>query len=199
MISGQDDFDHLLDFSDLQLDYAAYSAAEAASPHVPADVEMDSDAGMVGLKRGEMEQEIDHDLLHMVAGLPEMNQGSTDSLLDLEMEAQFFHPEQHHQYSAQQQPQQPQPHPHYRRHGQVPPTPTSMEMNGVRSHAYPVESRVIRDAYSGKPQNHVSCTRLTTWLGSNFIADVHPVGVPCRDTARNADPHARLFDPQGVL
>jgi len=161
MVSGpEEDFANFLEFGDLQLSFPAFDphvqdgGEEQQGRHHGLEPTIDADMSMMGMK-GDMQQQIDPDLMPMQTSMAELQQalnGSTESLLDLNMQAQLFH-QQQLQYYQQRRMQGL-----YHRQGVVPPTPNSLEMHG-QPRSYPQmdpQARAMYDHYSRKPQDHVS-------------------------------------------
>lgn len=157
MVSGpEDDFASFLEFSDLQLNFPAFDgnvhqdAGEMQQETVSTmDARMDNGVGMMG---NVQQQQIDPHLMPStpMAGLSSID-GSNESLMDLNMQAQMHRQRQQQQYQQQAQS-------HYQRQGMVPPTPNSIEMHG-RSHYYPqmdhAQAQAVYEHYARKQQDQV--------------------------------------------
>ena len=161
MVSGpEDDFANFLEFGDLQLNFPAFDpqvqggGEEQQVRNHGLDPAIDADMGMLGMK-GDMQQQIDPNLMPMQTSMAELQHalhGSTESLLDLNMQAQLFHQQQLH-YHQQRRMQGL-----YHRQGVVPPTPNSFEMHG-QPRSYPQldpQTRALYEHYSRKQQDPVS-------------------------------------------
>ena len=153
----EEDFGSILDFPDLQFDFSQFGTEGQDGVDMQhdmagadaVDTSMAQDSGMSSMKERASEQHIDPSLMpHAVmAELGEMP-GSTESLMELNMQAQMYH---------QQQAQQRHMQGHFQ-HGTVPPTPTSMEMNGGSQHYYRYadpQTQAMYQHYFPKPQEQV--------------------------------------------
>ncbi|MCJ1359589.1 MAG: hypothetical protein MMC33_009591 [Icmadophila ericetorum] len=164
MVSGpDDDFASFLEFNDLQLNFPAFDdnvhqdGDEMQQESVNAlDTRMDNEVGMMGNMQ---QQQIDPSLMPStpMAGLSSIN-GSNESLMDLNMQAQMHRQRQQHQYQQDVQN-------HYQRQGMIPPTPTSIEMHGGGSHYYPQidpQTQAVYEHYARKQQDQIIFTPLVS-------------------------------------
>lgn len=167
MVSGpEEDFANFLEFGDLQLNFPAFDAhvqdggeEQQNQSHELDAATMEAEMGMMGMK-GDMQQQVDPNLMPMPTSMAELQalDGSTDSLLDMNMQAQLFH-QQQLQYHQQRRMQGL-----YHRQGVVPPTPTSLEMHG-QPRSYPQmdpQARAMYEHYSRKQQDHVSHSAISS-------------------------------------
>ena len=154
----EEDFGSILDFPDLQFDYAQFANEgqdgvdgqhDAAAAQV-VDTDMEEASHMGSIKDGDLEQRIDPNLMHSQSIMAELGEmpGSTESLMDLNMRAQLYHHQQRQQYqmASQYQP------------GTIPPTPTSMEMGaGQHFHRYadPQVQSMYQQCFPTKRQEQV--------------------------------------------
>ncbi|MCJ1378203.1 hypothetical protein MMC17_001299 [Xylographa soralifera] len=167
MVSGpEDDFASFLEFGDLQLNFPAFDAEQHTgegpqeSPIPGLDTNMETEAGMLGIKEGEIQQQIDPNLAAIQLSpqdLRELN-GLSESSMDLSIQAQIFHQQQldYHQQRLIQG--------HYHRQGMVPPTPNSLEMHGQpRSNPQmDPQARAMYEHYVRKQQDHMDFTPLVS-------------------------------------
>ena len=180
MVSGpEEDFANFLEFGDLQLNFPNFDTAEsqnvdtsggAEQEHLGAggggvvDTNMEHEAGgMMQLKERDLNSALDPRLMDMQTTMPELVHGpSTESLMELEMQAQLFHQQQYNQ----QQQQHRMAHTQYRRQqGIVPPTPNSIEMHGGHAQHFAQmdgRTRAMYEHYSKKQQDNVRMAR--SWL-----------------------------------
>ena len=163
MVSGpEDDFANFLEFGDLQLNFPTFDAEQHVGggqqdPIPGLDTNMENEVGMIGMKDGDIAQQIDPSLTAMQASpqLQDLN-GSSESLMDLSIQAQIFHQQQlnYHQQRLLQG--------HYHRQGLIPPTPNSLEIHG-QPRSYPQldpHARAMYEHYARKQQDHVRSWRL---------------------------------------
>lgn len=156
----EEDFANFLEFGDLQLNFPAFDPHEQdggdehQSRNHGLDATMEAEMGMMGMK-GDMQQQVDPNLMPMQTSMAELQQalnGSTESLFDMNMQAQLFHQQQLH-YHQQRRMQGL-----YHRQGVVPPTPTSLELHG-QPRSYPhmdPQARAMYEHYARKQHDHVS-------------------------------------------
>ena len=136
MVSGADEFANFLEFSDLQLDFPAFDPgvqdgddmlqADFGGP----DTAMESEGGMMAFEEGDIHQRIDPSLMqpeNLMERMDDINR-STDSLMDLGIQAQMLHEQQRQR--QQQYLHQSHVQGCYSGRGMVPLTPTSVEMHG---------------------------------------------------------------------
>ena len=172
MISApEEDFANFLEFGDLQLNFPAFDteapdATTEQNPNHGVDTTMETGGGLVGMK-GDIQLQIDPNLLPMQTSMAEMRalHGSTDSLLDMNMQAQIFHHQQL-QYHQQRRMQNL-----YHTQGMVPPTPSSLEIQG-QPRSYPQmdpQARVMYEHYTRK--DHVSLCEHLCLSFLNFVLD----------------------------
>ncbi|MCJ1402756.1 hypothetical protein MMC11_005977 [Xylographa trunciseda] len=167
MVSGpEDDFANFLEFGDLQLNFPTFDAEEHAvadgqqGPVAGLDTTMETEVGMLGMKEGDTQQQIEPDLAAMqpspqdLRDLRDLN-GSSESLMDLSLQAQIFQINYHQQLLIQG---------HYHGQGMVPPTPNSLEMHG-QPRSYPQmdpQARAMYEHYTRKQQDHMVFTPLVS-------------------------------------
>ncbi|MCJ1438765.1 hypothetical protein MMC27_008155 [Xylographa pallens] len=167
MASGpEDDFASFLEFGDLQLNFPTFDTEQHAveggqeGPIPGLDTNMETEVGIMGMKEGEIQQQIDPNLAAMQLSpqdLRDLN-GSSESSMDLSIQAQIFHQQQlnYHQQRLIQG--------HYHSQGMVPPTPNSLEMHG-QPRSYPQldpQARAMYDHYARKQQDHMVFTPLVS-------------------------------------
>ncbi|MCJ1389284.1 hypothetical protein MMC18_002140 [Xylographa bjoerkii] len=167
MVSGtEDDFANFLEFGDLQLSFPAFDGEQhAVGPGQQGsiaglDTDMANEVGILGMKEGEIQQQLDSNLAAMQPSAQDLRDlnGSSESVMDLSIEAQIFHQQQlnYHQQRLIQG--------HYHRQGMVPPTPNSLEMHG-QPRSYPQmdpQARVMYEHYAQKQQDHLVFTPLVS-------------------------------------
>lgn len=168
MVSGpEDEFANFLEFSDLQIEFSPYDHHAPNGGHVQSDAmggmdeTMENGVGLMGLKEAHMQQSMDRNMLRSQTSIPTLStlsdvHTSTESLLDLNIQAQMYqqqrqqqhqhqqhqqHQEQQllrqHQQQQQQHQQQLQMQGQYQRQRVIPPTPTSMELQANQAQYYP--------------------------------------------------------------
>ncbi|MCJ1409157.1 hypothetical protein MMC19_003235 [Ptychographa xylographoides] len=168
MVSApEDDFSSFLDFNDLQLNFSTF---DGASPEGESgrqglghgiDAEMENGVGMMVMKDGDLQQQIDPSLASMPTALPEPQDvhSSSESLLDMNMQVQLFHQQQLHYHQQLRMEAL-----YHQRPGMVPPTPTSLEIHG-QPRSYPQmdpTQRAMYEHYARKQQNHMVFTPLVS-------------------------------------
>lgn len=164
MVSGADEFANFLEFSDLQLDFPAFDTGVQDGDDVlqpdfgGPDTNMEREGGMMAFEEGDIHQRIDPNLMQPDNLLERMDgiNGSTDSLMDLNLQAQMLHEQQRQR--QQQYLQQSHVQSRYLGRGMVPLTPNSFEMHGSHLPYYtPMEPHVrgAFDHYSRKQQDQV--------------------------------------------
>lgn len=166
MVSGpDDDFANFLEFGDLQLNFPAFDqeAQDGRSGQQSSldglDTNIDNGVGMMAMKGGEMPLQIDPSLTSMQTSASDLQDlhGSSESLMDMNMQAQLFHQQQMHYH------QQRLIEGHYHRQGMVPPTPNSLEMHG-QPRSWPQldpQSRAMYEHYARKQQDQVRRIRVS--------------------------------------
>ncbi|MCJ1283708.1 hypothetical protein MMC26_003039 [Xylographa opegraphella] len=167
MVSGpEDDFASFLEFGDLQLNFPTFDeeqqtvAGGQAGPIPGLNTTMATEVGMVAMKEGEIQQQIDPNLAAMRLSPQDLRElhGASESSMDLSIQAQMFHQQQlnYHQQRLMQG--------HYHRQGMVPPTPNSLEMHG-QPRSYPQmdpQARAMYEHYARKQQDHMVFTPLVS-------------------------------------
>jgi len=161
MVSApEDDFASFLEFDDLQLNYGSYEMNAQDGQGVPQDTgnamdtTMEDTGGPNGLKEGHVlhhQQQIGHDGIQQSSDLPSMEDmsGSAESLMDLNIQAQIFHPQHQHRHMQSQ---------NFHRQAIIPPTPNSMKMHGGTGHYYPQmdpQAQAIYERYSRMKEDQV--------------------------------------------
>ena len=155
----EDEFASFLEFGDLQLSFPTFDTEQHAvegaqeGPIPGLDTNMETEVGIMGIKEGEIQQQIDPNLAAMQLSpqdLRDLN-GSSESSMNLSIQAQIFHQQQlnYHQQRLMQG--------HYHSQGMIPPTPNSLEMHG-QPRSYPQvepQARAIYDHYIRKQQDQV--------------------------------------------
>ena len=129
--SAHDDFANFVDFGDL--DFSAFDGISQDTTNLQQDGTVQMDTSMDGNDVGILEFEQGHTQHHTMlqhSQAPAMNgfHGSTDSFPELAMQSGMY--EQQRQQQMYMQVQQ------YHNQNIVPPTPTSIEMHGGRTHYY---------------------------------------------------------------
>ena len=160
MVSGpEDDFASFLEFGDLQLNFPTFdeeqhvAAGGQEGPIAGLETTMETEAGMVGMKDGEIQHQIDPNLATMRLSPQDQRElnGTPESSMDLSIQAQIFHQQQlnYHQQRLIQG--------HYHRQGMVPPTPNSLEMHGQPRSYQQMDphARAMYEHYARKQQDHV--------------------------------------------
>lgn len=174
MVSGpEEDFASFLEFSDLQLHFPPFDGTQNESgmqedAAVALDTAMENVGEMMELKEGQAQQQIEqHDMQQQSSsmGMMESLHGSTDSLLDMEMQVQLFQQQQQQQQQHQMQGQ------HYQRHNMVPPTPNSIEMHGAKAHYYQQmdpQAQAMYERYSRHQKDQVLVLHLTPCIAASL-------------------------------
>lgn len=169
MVSGpEDDFANFLEFSDLQLNFPAFDVDQnegvmQQDAVVGLDTAMENVGDMMELKEGQAQQQIEqHDMQQQPSsmGMMESLHGSTDSLLDMDMQVQLFQQQQQHQMQGQQ----------YQRHNMVPPTPNSIEMHGGKAHYYQhmdPQGQAMYERYSRHQKEQVQPSHIILCIAAN--------------------------------
>ncbi|KAI9875582.1 MAG: hypothetical protein M1830_008321 [Pleopsidium flavum] len=165
MVSApEDDFASFLEFGDLQLNYGNYEVTTQDGQGVShdsgnvMDTTMENAGGPNGLGEGHIQhQQVEHDGIQQ-SDLPSMEDmtGSTDSLMDLNIQAQIFHQQQQHQQMQSQT---------FHRQAIIPPTPNSMKMHGGTGHYYPQmdsQAQAIYERYSRMKEDQMVFTPLVS-------------------------------------
>lgn len=167
MVSGADEFANFLEFSDLQLDFPPFDpSVQDGDDMLPADygepdTNMEGEGGMMAFEEGDIHQRIDPNLMQPDDLLERMDgiDGSTDSLMDLNIQAQMLHEQQRQR--QQHYLQQSHVQSRYVDRGMVPLTPNSVEMHGSHLPYYTqmdLRTQGAFDHYSRKQQDQVKMT-----------------------------------------
>lgn len=167
MVSGpEEDFASFLEFSDLQLNFPPFDGSHNEGPMqqdaaVALDTTMENVGEMMELKEGQAQQQMEpHEMQQQSSsmGMMESLHGSTDSLLDMDMQVQLFQQQQQHQMQGQ----------HYQRHNMVPPTPNSIEMHGTKAHYYlDPQAQAMYERYSRHQKDQVLALRFIPCIAAS--------------------------------
>ncbi|MCJ1478504.1 hypothetical protein MMC13_007184 [Lambiella insularis] len=164
MISApDDDFANFLEFGELHLNFPTFDpeAPDGASgPQTSLDeldTSMDAGLGMMALKPGPMEQQIDSSMASMPSSASDVP-GASEPLMEMNLQAQLFLQQQMH-YHQERLIQG-----HYQRPGMIPATPNSLDMHGP-PRSYPhmdSQSRAMYEQYARSQQDQMAFTPLVS-------------------------------------
>ena len=181
----EEDFGNILDFPDLQFDFSQFGTEGQDGVDIQqstvgddvVDISMEPASSISSVKERGLEQHIDPNLMPPQAVMAELGEmpGSTESLMELNMRAQMYH---------QQQAEQRHIRSHFQ-HGTVPPTPTSMEMNGGQPYyrfADP-QTQAMYQHYLSKPPEQVILPSHVLSYQLTKSDNLYALGIASSDTS----------------